>query len=199
MLFKTTILAGSLVAAFTCAGATSSSPFKIDPYPKTVARPRNPSVARTRECTVKAKGNGKDDSISIFNAVKSCNKGGKVILNGNYTVASPLDLTFLEAIDIEISGNITFPPNIDYWTEHSFKYTYQTSSAMWRFGGNDVNIYGGGLVDGQGNAWWLAEASNSTLLRPTLFILDGMTDATISDLNFIDPPNAGIPTLSRLL
>ncbi|UKZ50459.1 hypothetical protein TrVGV298_004722 [Trichoderma virens] len=61
-----------------------------------------------------------DDTPEILKAFKNCNKGGTVILNEEYTIASPLDLTFLEAVDVAITGTIKFTNDIDYWVKNSF-------------------------------------------------------------------------------
>lgn len=72
----------------------------IAPYHPGKAFPASP--ARTRTCTVKANGNGKDDSKNILSAIKSCNNGGHVVFpkGKNYTIGTALDLTFLKHIDL---------------------------------------------------------------------------------------------------
>ncbi|KAL7952127.1 glycoside hydrolase family 28 protein [Trichoderma barbatum] len=129
-----------------------------------------------------------DDAPEILKAFKKCNRGGIVILNEEYTIASPLDLTFLEAVDVAITGTIKFTNDIDFWVKNSFKYDFQNSSAFWRFGGKDVNIYGGGqgLIDGNGQAWYDAFAAEPTLLRPILLVLDGLergSDILVSNID----------------
>ncbi|KAK1238531.1 hypothetical protein MKX07_006677 [Trichoderma sp. CBMAI-0711] len=95
-------------------------------------------------------------SSLVTETFKRCNRGGTVVLNEEYVIASPLDLTFLESVDVAITGTIKFTNDIDFWVVNSFKYDFQNSSAFWRFGGKDVNIYGGGhgLIDGNGQAWY---------------------------------------------
>ena len=48
--------------------------------------------------------------------------------------------------------------------------------------GNDVNIYGGGTIDGNGQVWYDLYAANIYTLRPVLFGLDGLHNSTISNL-----------------
>ncbi|PTB62097.1 glycoside hydrolase family 28 protein [Trichoderma citrinoviride] len=142
--------------------------------PKTPGHAFPHSPKRHKTCYV-ASCNG-NDAPAILKAFKRCNKGGTVVLNEEYTIGSPLDLTFLEAVDVAITGTIKFTNDIDFWVKNSFKYDFQNSSAFWRFGGRDVNIYGGGLglIDGNGQAWYDQFAVEPTLLRPILLVLDGL-------------------------
>lgn len=165
-------------------------PYPYSPgLPHAVSPPRDPN----KLCIVPALGNGEDDAPAILAAFHRCNNGGTVLLNNNYTILSPLDLTFLQSVDVAISGIVNFGTNITQWVATDFKYTYQTSSTMWRFGGEDVNIYGGdiGTINGNGQVWWDANALNSSLLRPILFVVDGLNHGTVSHLNFKNPPNVG--------
>jgi galacturan 1,4-alpha-galacturonidase len=169
---------------------------KLQWEPKTPGRPFPHSPPRYKTCFVPSSSrfdNDKDiDSApEIFKAFKQCNRGGRVVLDGTYTIASPLDLTFLEAVDVVLTGTIKFSNDIDYWVENSFKYAFQNSSAFWRFGGKDVNIYGGGhgLIDGNGQAWYDAFATNPTLLRPILFVLDGLKAGSVTGLKLRNSPD----------
>ncbi|KAL3298253.1 polygalacturonase [Colletotrichum asianum] len=62
---------------------------------------------------------------------------------------------------------------------------------MWRFGGEDVNIYGlgQGTIDGLGQTWWNALISNSTVVRPLLLGTDGLKGGSITGLKMINSPN----------
>lgn len=167
--------------------------------PKTPGQPFPHSPNRHKTCYVPSSSHSNkhkdvDSAPEIFKAFKNCNRGGRVVLDGTYTVASPLDLTFLEAVDVVLTGTITFSNDIDYWVENSFKYAFQNSSAFWRFGGKDVNIYGGGhgLLDGNGQAWYDAFATNPTLLRPILFVLDGLKAGSVTGLKMRNSPDVSI-------
>lgn len=166
------------------------------PYSPGVRETVSPPRDAHRYCFVKPSRKGGDDSGNILKAFHDCNHGGTVVLYSNYTVTSPLDLTFLEHIDVAITGTINFGTDLPYWTEHSFKYAYQDSSAFWRFGGKDVNIFGHGvgLINGNGQPWWDAAPLNSTLLRPILFVLDGLHGGSVTGLRMINPPNVSLHT-----
>lgn len=165
--------------------------------PKTPGHPFPHSPKRYKTCYVPScRGSGRhgknDDAPEILKAFKKCNRGGVVVLDEEYTIASPLDLTFLEAVDVAITGSIKFTNDIDYWVKNSFKYDFQNSSAFWRFGGKDVNIYGGGkgLIDGNGQAWYDAFAAEPTLLRPILLVLDGLERGSVTGLKMRNSPDA---------
>jgi galacturan 1,4-alpha-galacturonidase len=84
-----------------------------------------------------------------------------------------------------------FTDNIDYWVAHSFKFQFQNISTFWVIGGHDVNVYGGGTIDGSGQTWWTAAAANTSLsaFRPALVGYVGFYGGSVSDLTLIQPPN----------
>ncbi|KAI8632940.1 polygalacturonase [Xylariaceae sp. FL1651] len=187
-----------LTALVTATPGIDAEPYKaiiprpdIRPFPYNSGRLRPISLPRTKSCSVKALGNGTDDAPHILQAFRDCNHGGTVVLGGKYTIGTALDLTFLESVDVALSGSITFTADIDYWSTNAFKYAFQTSIAFWRFGGKDVNIYGGGvgLINGNGQPWWDAFAANSSLLRPIALVLDGIKGGSVSGIHMTNPPN----------
>jgi galacturan 1,4-alpha-galacturonidase len=189
----TLLLILSSLNIFTCASTyTVSLPTRPTPtpYPYSPGNLQVSSPPRTKTCYVPSLGSGEDDSQNILSAAKTCNNGGTIaLLDANYTIAKPLDLTFLNSVDIVITGEISFTPNITFWVVNSFKYTYQTASLFWQVGGTDVNIYGGGTINGNGQVWWDALVTNSTLQRPILMGILGLKGGSMSDLKLINPPN----------
>jgi len=160
------------------------------PYPYHPGKPHYPSPPRTKTCYVPARGGGLDDSQAIYSAFEACNNGGTVaFLESNYTIAQPLNLTFLNAVDVSIQGEISINPNVQYWVQHAFQYAYQGSSLFWQFGGKDVNFYGGGTINGNGQAWWNILPTNSSIIRPHLIGVIGLHGGSFSNLNLINPPN----------
>ena len=49
-------------------------------------------------------------------------------------------------------------------------------------GGNDVAVYGGGTLDGNGQVWYDLYAEDIYILRPILMGVIGLHNSTISDL-----------------
>lgn len=84
---------------------------------------------------------------------------------------------------------MTFSRDTDYWQANSFKYAFQGQSAFLAIGGTDVNIFGDGTIDGDGQIWWDLMAANSTTARPMLFNIDGLDGGTMSNLLMQNPPN----------
>lgn len=167
----------------------------IQPSPFNTGHPAFVSPARqaNKTCSVPSSQNSSDSSPAILAAFQNCNNGGTIVLDGEYTVASPLNLTFLRSVDVALTGTVSFTDDINYWTgpQGAYNIVYQNSSTFWLIGGTDVNIYGGGVgvLNGNGEKWWNGSLTNSTLRRPILFVTDGLEKATISGLNFKNPPN----------
>jgi galacturan 1,4-alpha-galacturonidase len=177
------------VAASSCASSLPPRPTVV-PFPYNHGKPHAISPPRTKTCYVHAFGNGQDDSQSIYSAAKACNNGGTIALQDpQYIIGKALDLTFLRSVDLVIQGQINFTPDIAYWTGASFKYAYQSASLFWQIGGVDVNIYGGGVINGNGQVWWDRMVTNSSLARPILVGIIGLQGGTVSNLKLSNPPN----------
>lgn len=164
----------------------------VQPFPYTHGKARAVSPPRTKYCYVPAQGNNTDDSATIYQAFQACNNGGVVaLLDPQYTIAKPLDLTFLNAVDFSIQGQISFTPDITFWTGKgsTFDYTYQDARLFWQIGGKDVNIYGGGTINGNGQIWWDRIVTNTTLQRPILLGIMGLKGGSMSNIKLINPPN----------
>jgi galacturan 1,4-alpha-galacturonidase len=55
------------------------------------------------------------------------------------------------------------------------------------------------VIDGSGQAWWEAFAADASLLRPILFVTDGLEGGSITGLNLINSPNVSIIHLHAIL
>lgn len=142
---------------------------QIVPAPYNAGRSLPESAPREsgRYCYV-VPGNGTDDAGQILKAMKKCNNGGTVVLDKTYNIASPLDLTWLKQIDIVVTGEIYFKDDPYYWADNSFKFAFQNMSVFWKFGGEDINIYGDlsndkSVIDGQGQSYWEENLTNKTV------------------------------------
>lgn len=74
---------------------------------------------------------------------------------------------------------------------NAFKHSFQNISTFWIIGGNEVNVYGGGTIDGTGETWWSQIATNATINadRPALFGYFGFYGGSVSNLTLLQPPN----------
>lgn len=125
-----------------------------------------------------------DDSSYILSALQECNNGGRVVFpsNTSYVIGTALDLTFLHHIDLDIQAYIQFTNDTDYWQSHGFHHIFQNATTFFQLGGSDVNVYGGGMLDGNGQVWYDLYASNKLILRPILFGIIGLHSGVIADL-----------------
>lgn len=150
------------------------------------------SQNRNRTCVAESHNDLKtDDAENILKAVQDCNNGGHVIFAAKqtYTIASPLNLTGLSSIDLDIQGTLSFPSdNLTYWQANSFDLKYQNATSFIILGGSDVNVYGSGTVEGNGQAWWDEYANNKKLKRPVLFAIDGLEGGSVSDIKMRNSP-----------
>ncbi|RJE26348.1 Exo-polygalacturonase [Aspergillus sclerotialis] len=119
-----------------------------------------------------------------MSALKKCNNGGKVVFDSDkhYTIGTALDMTFLKHVDLEILGTIQFTKDTDYWQENSFKHGFQNATTFFNLGGEDVNVYGGGTLDGNGQVWYDLYAEDNLILRPILVGIIGLKGGTIGPL-----------------
>jgi galacturan 1,4-alpha-galacturonidase len=86
--------------------------------------------------------------------------------------------------DLDIQGTLQFTNDTDYWQKNSFKHTFQNSSTFFQLGGEDVNVYGGGTLDGNGQVWYDLFAKDIYIIRPILFGAIGLHKSRIEDLKF---------------
>ncbi|KAM3067558.1 hypothetical protein ACMFMG_000126 [Clarireedia jacksonii] len=162
---------------------TSPRP-EISCHPKKPSKPIPSPPPRSKTCYVQSHGNGTDDSTYIMNALHSCNNGGHVVFSEGvtYSVGTALDLTFLKHIDLDIQGEILFSTNTTYWQANSFRFIFQNVTSFFKLGGDDVMIYGGGTLNGNGQVWYDLYAKDIYTLRPVLIGIDGLTNSVLSNL-----------------
>ena len=169
-------------------------PYKRSPRPLfgplTNCQNLRPS-ARNKTCLVESHNDlTTDDSPYILDAIEQCNHGGHVVFSKGttYIIGTALNLIYLKHIDLDIQGYVQFTNDTDYWQANSFKQIFQNVTTFFQLGGEDVNVYGGGTLDGNGQIWYDLYASNIYILRPVLFGTVGLHGGSISDLNLIYSP-----------
>ncbi|KAF7191048.1 Exopolygalacturonase X-1 [Pseudocercospora fuligena] len=166
------------------ANHTSSRP-NITFSPIDSWKPFPSSPARNKTCYVQSHNDfTTDDSEYILSAIQDCNDGGHVVFpqGQTYVIGKALDLTFLNCIDLDIQAYIQFTNDTDYWQANAFNQTFQNATTFFQLGGNDVNVYGGGLLDGNGQVWYDLYASDALILRPILFGTIGLHTGSVSDI-----------------
>ncbi|KAI1881556.1 hypothetical protein JX265_000382 [Neoarthrinium moseri] len=191
LFFAGLLSCGSLVAATAISGGTHRRADHVSPRPHIVYSPKSPSTApadpkpRCKTCFVETHGDGvTDDSEYILKAFNECNNGGHVVFREGetYIVGTAMDWTFLKSIDIDIQGEILFSNDTAYWQANSFPFVFQNVTSFFKLGGDDVFIYGGGTLNGNGQVWYDAYAADIYTLRPVLIGIDGLKNSIISDL-----------------
>lgn len=189
-------LATSSLAALLLLAPVASSVSVSENFLETLRTPRpfhaQSAPARNRTCVAESHNDLKtDDAEHILQAIQDCNNGGHVLFAAKqtYTIASPLNLTGLSAIDLDIQGTLSFPSdNLTYWQANSFDLDYQNATSFFLLGGNDVHIYGGGEVQGNGQAWWDEYPHNKKIRRPVLFAIVGLEGGSVSGLKQRNSP-----------
>ncbi|KUL87824.1 hypothetical protein ZTR_03139 [Talaromyces verruculosus] len=157
--------------------------------PKCAFKPLPETAKRNKVCSVKTHGNGQDDSEYILAALRACNNGGKVVFDKDYTIGTALDIQWLKHIDLDITGTIQFTNDTNYWINNAFQIVFQNSTTFFKLGGEDVNIYGGGTIDGNGQVWYDLFAVNATLQRPILMGIIGLEGGSIGPLKLRHSPS----------
>ncbi|PNS13915.1 Endopolygalacturonase B [Sphaceloma murrayae] len=155
--------------------------------PKAPFQPIHPLPQRTRKtCTVPSHNDLKtDDTPAILSSIKACNNGGHVIFSANstYLIGTAMDLTFLKDIDLDIRGTWLFTNDTDYWQKAAFPFVFQNVTSFFKLGGSGVSLYGGGTLNGNGQAFYELYAKNIYALRPVLLGIDGLHNSVISHLD----------------
>jgi len=105
-----------------------------------------------------------------------------------YIIGAPLDLSNLSHVDVDIQGGITFTNDTEFWEENAFQFDFQDARSFFLLGGEDVHVYGGGALEGNGQPWWDLFYTNKTVKRPILFATVGLHGGSISDLSLNNSP-----------
>ena len=82
----------------------------------------------------------------------------------------------------DIQGYVQFTNDTDYWQANGFFQTFQNATTFFQLGGTDVNVYGGGMLDGNGQIWYDLYAEDIYILRPILVGVVGLKSGSISNL-----------------
>lgn len=156
----------ALLAALTIAGRAASAAVELPPgVPRNAQefREKHPVARRSFEeearetFTPRASEDDFDDVSDEFEeAIRKANNGGTLYLPEGelFVIGKPLDLTFLNDVHVNLEGTIKFTNDTPYWQESAFYHPFQQSLMFWKWGGQDIKIYGEGVMDGNGQRWW---------------------------------------------
>jgi galacturan 1,4-alpha-galacturonidase len=145
-------------------------------------------------CTVQPNGTNGDSAPAIEAAFQECghNTGsrGKVIfLNETYNVATVMNTTYLENVDVDLRGTLSWDnSNISYWLNNSLPMGYQNQSSAWLFGGKNINWqgHGYGTLNGNGEVWYaFVNGASNYPRRPHQITIRNTTNSVFEGIRFI--------------
>ncbi|KAJ0383892.1 hypothetical protein COL922a_009521 [Colletotrichum nupharicola] len=117
----------------------------------------NRRQAKSTQCVVPANGDGSDDTPIILAAFDKCKTDGHIVFeNVTYHIGQVMKTTDLNNVKIDIKGTLLWSKNTTYWLENSLPIGYQNQTTAWVLGGKhlDVNGFGYGTFDGNGQTWY---------------------------------------------
>ncbi|KAI0325169.1 pectin lyase-like protein [Cubamyces sp. BRFM 1775] len=151
-----------------------------------------------KTCEVSAKGAGQDDGPTINAVFKKCSRNSKIVLDKYYVVDTLLLTEKLDNVEIELSGTVQYTPDIAKWSPQSLYLTYQNATTFWFLSGNNIHMYGGGTIDGNGQVWWdtlnnthnsgTAGGSSTTFARPIPLTVGNATNVVVENIHEIGSP-----------
>ncbi|KAI0642765.1 pectin lyase-like protein [Trametes meyenii] len=161
-----------------------------------------------KTCRVPAIGGGEDDGPAINAAFERCARNAKIVLDKYYVVDTLLLTRGLQNVEIELSGTgdsysavscvVQYTPDIAKWSPQSLYLTYQNATTFWFLSGNEVHLYGGGTLDGNGQVWWdtfnnthnagTAGGSSTTFARPIPLTVGNASNVVIENIRQIGSP-----------
>ncbi|KAI0530173.1 putative galacturan 1,4-alpha-galacturonidase C [Xylaria digitata] len=141
-------------------------------------------------CTVTSNGNNTNDVPALKEAFYICGKHGDITFpkDENFWIAEKFN-PIADDVQIRWDGKWTFSDNITYWRNNSYHVAFQNHWAGFVLTGKNITIDGGGTggVDGNGDAWYTAEAGNTQPGRPMPFVLWNVSDVIVRDFSIWQP------------
>lgn len=137
-------------------------------------------------CTPSAGGSSStDDTPAIQSAISDCAAGTIVIPAGTtYYLNTALDFSGCDGCDFQLEGTLQVSDDLDYWEGLDSIIAFSDLT-----GAKFRSVTGTGVIDGNGQAAWDKFADDEDYQRPTLFVVDGGSDLTISGFSMLNPPN----------
>jgi polygalacturonase len=134
--------------------------------------------AASKTCVVSK--SSSDDATTIAKAFSDCKNGGTVSFpKGNtYYLKSMLKISGLKNVNVDFAGQIVLP---------SYDKKFKGGSAYLQIDGDNVKFYGGGTINGNGQAWYDAEDHTA----PTVLRISA-DNSVFSNFKIINSPRAHI-------
>ncbi|KAH9940304.1 pectin lyase-like protein [Amylocystis lapponica] len=149
-------------------------------------------------CAVTPLGGGQDDGPNINAAFQDCAQNATVVLDQYYVVDTLLFTTGLSDVDVLLSGTVQYTPDIAKWSPQSYYMTFQNATTFWFLSGNNIHVYGGGTIDGNGQVWYdtfnitknagTAGGSSRTFARPVPLTVGNATNVVVENITEIFSP-----------
>ncbi|KAF7934929.1 uncharacterized protein EAE98_002974 [Botrytis deweyae] len=99
-----------------------------------------------------------------------------------------MNTTGLSNCNIDIYGTLLWSTNITYWLNHSMAFGYQNQTSAWWLGGDNINVngYGYGTLDGNGQAWYdFVKGISNYPNRPHALTIWNATNSVFKGLRFV--------------
>ncbi|KAG0762657.1 hypothetical protein G6F57_007000 [Rhizopus arrhizus] len=139
-------------------------------------------VSASTTCTV-ASSSG-DSASNIVSAFTKCKSGGTVVFTKGvtYNLESVVTISGLTNVNINLAGTIKLPSRSTSW---------QNLDHYIQLQGSGINMYGGGTINGNGQAWY--DAVDHT--APTVLRIKA-TNSNFGSFSIINAPRAHIGVTS---
>ena len=126
-------------------------------------------------------GNGvADDTKAVQAALTACTQGGTVLLPAFHTFLTyALNLKKPTQVVIAVEGTLRFSNKTSGWNPST------DASCLTITDGDGFALTGGGIVDGNGEAWW----PNQNGYRPGLVKAEKVQNFLVTNLTFLNSPN----------
>jgi len=126
---------------------------------------------------------GTDNTTAIASAITSAKNagGGTVVLPGPGVFYSQ-SITLPANTRLQINSGATLMA-LPYTASGSLPaYSGTTDFITISSGTNNVEITGGGIIDGNGQEWWTAYNNNNSITRPRLIRFDGSSSKSVNNI-----------------
>ncbi|KAL5355699.1 putative endo-xylogalacturonan hydrolase A [Aspergillus floccosus] len=140
---------------------------------------------RVPTCTpVSAGSTSIDDASSIYAATRACGNGGIIVIPEGkiFNIRSPLNFSKCASCEFQLEGTLRFSDDLNFWNG--------TKAMIAVFNVNGLrfrSLTGSGLIDANVQAAWESFATDTSLRRPTMFMISNSTDVLLDNFSARNP------------